>query len=245
MSVSLNLQLKASSVTCYPNECGVNSLVGLKLKSGEEDKSADGSGWLKATVTSRSRYAADSLVWIYTVLIADTELSDEINESLDTLTSDDIVSVCCLGCDAQMALDRLDARQLTNFTSESFRLFEANAVHVNGNYKLLRRHSDLLIQAIDVSVDEHQTGYPYATDPQDVTVSLLKSPAHDTGPLSALTALTVVIDPASATPLTNRRVFTPNLELPGGSALWIGLSSPDPDQHLGLEIHLDYTIPEE
>lgn len=245
MNLTLILLIDAPNLTCPALECGVGAPVALQLHSASVAKSRDGSGWLVGTISSLGRYCNEK--WKYVFAIPDTEVSDEVKQSLVDLAASDVLGVCCLECGDRLLLDKLAVREVTNFTSESFRLFGDEDTIEIGAFRLLRRHSTILIRAIEASVEQHVAGYPHAAEPQPIHLSFLASPAHQTGPLMDLFPAeenVLVIDPAGATPLAGRIQFVPPLEIVGGRAFAVNVEAPDPDQHLGLDVHVDYQVVE-
>jgi len=240
MNLSLILLIDAPNLTCPALECGVNAAVAIQLKTASVPKSRDGSGWLIGTIAAADRYCNEK--WRYAFSIPESEVSPEVATAQETLEAGDVASVCCLECGDEMLLAKLKARTVTNFTSESFRLFDDTEPIANGSLRLFRRHSTILIHAIEASCEAHVSGYPYAAEPQPIELSFLASPSQQAGPFTDLGADPLIIDPASATPLTGRVSFVPALEIPGGSAFAVNVNCPDPDQHLGLEVHVDYEV---
>ena len=142
-----------------------------------------------------------------------------------------------------MTLDKFAALQTRALSRESFRFHNHDATVVAGTKRLFRNHSAIEVHAIEASCEAHLSGYPYAEEPQPMVLSLETTPAHQATPFGTVVGVdSLTIDPASATPLTGRVAFVPPIQIDAGKAVGMNLSVPDPLQHLGLEIHIDFRV---
>lgn len=252
MSVTLSIALYSPNPGCPPTRCyQAGSAVAFELTSSSVNKSADGSGWLIGALTgdAQPQNQVGAGNWVYTINFPDTELSAELLggeidplEAKDMNSGDGAVGLCCLDCGTLMILDKLLSLEIRKLNRESFRLFNHDQAITASLKRLFRNHSTIEIHAIEASMEEHLTGYPYADDPGNVTLKFTATPAQQTGPHAQVTPTELVIDPASAEPLTGIVRFVPPLEITGGRGFGVTIDSFDPEAHLGLEIHIDYRI---
>lgn len=253
MNTTLNISLRSDIPACPPLSCGQGGLLAVELKSDSIAKSRDGSGWIIGTIANKP-YPLNTVGpsdWVYQVTFNEVEFSDEvINGDLDPLEVADIASgdgaigLCCLHCGDLMLLDKIAAIQTRTLNRESFRFFAHDEEFVIGVHRLFRNHSAIEIHAIEVSCEEHLTGYP-AVEPQSVAIRLVRTEPQQAGPFNDATGTDVVLDPASTTPLTAKLEFAPPLLIPAGAGVGININSADPAQHLGLEVHIDFRVIDE
>lgn len=248
---TLTITLTSTRVGCPPISCGNGAMVAFELADASVYKGRDGSGWLVGTI------AADPVPicpigvsdWVYVINFPDSEFSDTFLAEdpsdvvpADMKTGTGSIGMCCLHCGDIMLLDKQAAVSAANFTRESFRLYNDNEVIAVGDTRLFRMHSPLLIPSFEISCEEHLSGYPYPATPGEIEVTLLVSPPHLQAPLSVASTTTAIIDPASIIPLTGRAAIVPNLEIAAGAAVWARIDCEDPENHLGLEVHVDLVV---
>lgn len=243
--IHLTLTLQGLAAGCPPIKCGLGGTVALRLVDAAFNKTFDGAGWINGTIVEEpaATCAIGISNWVYVLHFEDTEFSAEfLDNQLGDLTAADISSVCCTECGIQMILDRMVAPSIVGYKRESFRLHADNEIIATGSTRLFRMHRPLLISAIEISCEEHLTGYPYAANPGEINVGLLASPGQQQGPAAVLSALEATIDPASTQPLSARRDFVPPLLVPSGAGVWANVDCADPEAHKGLEVHIDFQV---
>lgn len=254
MSQVVSLTLYSAKVGCPPISCcKAGSPVTFQLAPTSAAKAADGCGWITGVLTEDCKPVCQIGAgdWIYRIAFPDEEIAPGATIlASDLATEAGDIGLCCLTCGDIMLLDKLacigDTR--SGFR-ESFLIFGRETPHSPGDFPLMRNHSSIEISAIEASIQSHKTGYPYAEDPGKVTITFLTTPAQQAGPFSAVTTETLVIDPASTTPLSNRIEFAPDenfnrLIIPAGADFAIQPSSDEPGSHCGLEIHVEFKIVE-
>lgn len=236
--MDIRLLLDSAGPHCKPLKCGVGGQVFLTLKSGMEDRTADGSGVVIATIGAVSLLCsnAGSGKWDYLFSIDPSEVAPT-----KTVNAADVINVCCMECDSAALLRKMKRAEIRDFSTESFRVFNDEEEVVAGQYRLFRMHSDIALEWIEISVSEIQAGYGYAYgEPGKLTVRPIVTPEHAPGPWAEI-ANGAVIDPASSTPMTARFEFIPSLTLDGGRAFGVGVIPEKAGDFAGLEVHLQFS----
>lgn len=238
--MDIRLSLESAGPHCKPLKCGEGQRAFLFLKSGFEDRTADGSGIVVATITSTSLLCANAGGgrWDYLFSIDPSEIAPT-----KTVSAADVASVCCLECDSEALLRKIKQADARDFTVESFRVFGDDEEVEAGEFRLFRKHSEILLQSMEISVAQIVSGYAYAS-PGKLTVKPLSTPEQALGPWGELAA-GAVIDPASSTPMTARFEFVPPLKLDGGRAFGVNVFPETEGTHFGLEVHLQFSITDE
>jgi hypothetical protein len=137
-----------SNPGCPPLSCGVGNSVFLPLITASVDKSADGSGYIKALITAATQISVTS--WNYTVTIEDSELAAEESITLADITG----QVCCISCADAAILTKVNA--ITPDTStplswQTFSLAQPGNGIVTSNLYLYRRATAHRIHAIEIA----------------------------------------------------------------------------------------------
>jgi hypothetical protein len=253
MNTTIDIALRSNMPGCAPLSCGLGGLLAVELKSDSVAKGRDGSGWVIGTIIAKP-YPLNTVGpsdWVYKVAFDEAEFSDEvINGDLaplvvaDIANGDGAIGLCCLQCGDLMLLDKIAAIQTRTLNRESFRLFAHDEEIAIGVHRLFRNHSAIEIHAIEVSCEEHLTGYP-AVEPQSFAIRLVRTEPQQAGPFNDATTLDAILSPASTTPLTAKVEFAPPLIIPAGAGVGVNINSSDPAQHLGLEVHIDFRVIDE
>lgn len=238
--MDIRLLLDSAGPHCKPIECGAGQRALLLLKDGFEDRTADGSGVVVATISSVSLLCANAGGgrWDYLFSIDPAEVAPT-----KTVSAQDVASVCCLKCDSDALLRKIKRAEARDFTVESFRVFGDEEEVEAGEFRLFRKHSSILLQSMEISIAELVSGYGYSS-PGKLTVKPLSTPEQSLGPWSEI-AVGAVIDPASSFPMTARFDFIPPLRLDGGRAFGVNVLPETEGTHFGLEVHLQFSKAEE
>jgi hypothetical protein len=236
--MDIRLLLDSAGPHCQPLKCGEGQRAFLILKDGFEGRTADGSGVIVATISAVTLLCANAGGgrWDYLFSIEPEEIAPT-----QTVAASDIASVCCLECDSEALLRKIRRAEARDFTIESFRIFGDEEGVEAGEFRLFRKHSSILLQAMEVSVARIDGGYPYAYEPGKLTVRPVSTPAQALGPWGTI-GDGAVIDPASSTPLTARFEFVPPLLLDGGRAFGVNALPETAGAHFGLEVHLQFSL---
>jgi hypothetical protein len=235
--MDIRLILDSAGPHCKPLKCGVGQRALLSLKDGFEDRTADGSGVVVATISAASLFCANAGGgrWDYLFSIDPSEIAPT-----KTVAASDVASVCCLECDSEALLKKLKRAEARDFTIESFRIFDDEEEVEAGEFRLFRKHTDVLLIAMEVSVARIHGGYGYA-EPGKLTVKPISTPEQALGPWAEIGA-GAVIDPATSTPMTARFEFVPPLKLEGGRAFGVNVFPENEGAFSGLEVHLQFSL---
>jgi hypothetical protein len=238
--MDIRLLLDSAGPHCKPLRCDAGARAFLFLKSGFEDRTADGSGVVVATISSVSLLCSNAGAgkWDYLFSIAPDEIAPT-----KTVAASDVVSVCCLECDSEALLRKIKRVEARDFTTESFRVFGDEEGVAAGEFRLFRKHTDVLLIAMEVSVARINGGDGYA-EPGRLTVTPISTPEQALGPWAGIGA-GAVIDPATSTPMTARFEFVPPLKLDGGRALGVNVLPENVGAFFGLEVHLQFSLSDE
>lgn len=234
--MDIRLLLDSVGPHCKPIKCGPGQRAFLILKDGFEDRTADGSGVVVATIGANALLCSNAGGgrWDYLFSIDPAEIAPtkEINAA-------DIGSVCCLECDSEALLRKIKRAEVRDFTTESFRIFNDDEGVEAGEFRLFRMNSDIVLHSMEISVARIHGGYGYA-EPGKLTVKPISTPEHALGPWAEIDT-GAVIDPASSTPMTARFKFIPPLTLEGGRAFGVNVFPENEGSFSGLEIHLQFS----
>ena len=147
MATTLTFTLP-SNPGCPPLVCGVGNLTFVKLLTDQKAKSADGSGYLRATITAVQQLSLTS--WRYTVSVPDSEVADPV-------TGADVEpSLCCVSCaDAAILakLAQIDPSETTvRLNWQTISLRDPDQGVVIGDTYLFRRNVAFRIHAIEIAI---------------------------------------------------------------------------------------------
>jgi hypothetical protein len=138
-----------SNPGCAPLACGVGNQAFIPLVTASAPKSADGSGYLLATITAVLGLSLTS--WRYTVEIEDSEIADG-----ETVTANDVTGrVCCVSCaDAALLakLTQLNPENQTPLNWQTFALFAPAAGVITSAPYLFRRQTSVRLHAIEAAI---------------------------------------------------------------------------------------------
>jgi hypothetical protein len=214
-----------SNPGCAPLVCGVDNDVMVPLKLASAAKSADGSGYLRGTITTT--VALSLTEWRYTVEIEDSEIADG-----ETVTADDVTgTLCCISCSDAAILAKLNAiapaDPVTPYNWQTFRLYQPGEGVVTADAYLFRR-------ATGFRLHEWQIGIVSGTG--TTSGRLYKTAANGTS-YSALTASLSIVSPT----LCARRAYSTPLVVNAFEAVRIAIAGAVDiysAAHYGLELHL-------
>jgi hypothetical protein len=235
--MDIRLLLDSAGPHCQPLKCGEGQRAFLILKDGFEGRTADGSGVIVATISAASLLCANGGGgrWDYLFSIDPAEVAPTM-----TVSASDVASVCCLECDSEALLRKIRRAEARDFTIESFRIFGDEEEVEAGEFRLFRKHTDVVLIAMEISVARIHGGYGYA-EPGKLTVKPISTPEQALGPWSEIGA-GAILDPASSTPMTARFEFLPPLLLEGGRAFGVNVLPELEGSFSGLEIHLQFSL---
>jgi len=235
--MDIRLLLDSAGPHCKPLKCGVEQRAFLVLKDGFEDRTTDGSGVIVATISAVSLLCSNAGggKWDYLFSIDPAEIAPT-----KVITAADVASVCCLECDSEALLRKIKRAEARDFTIESFRIFGDEEEVEAGEFRLFRKHNDVTLIAMEVSVARIVPGEPYV-EPGKLTVKPISTPVQSLGPWGQI-GTGAIVDPASSTPMTARFEFLPPLKLDGGRAFGVNVLPEIAGDYLGLEVHLQFSI---
>jgi hypothetical protein len=237
--MDIRILLNSDGPHCKPIKCGPGQRVLLTLKEGFEDRTADGSGVVIATIGDDSLLCANAGGgrWDYLFSIDSSEIAPT-----RSVSASDVASVCCLECDSEALLKKIKQAEIRDFTIESFRIFDDEEEVEAGEFRLFRMHRDIVLTSMEISVARIHDTDGYA-EPGKLTVKPISTPAQSLGPWAEI-GTGAVIDPASSTPMTARFNFIPPLTLEGGRAFGVNVLPEREEAFSGLEIHLQFSTGE-
>jgi len=234
--MDIRLLLDSAGPHCKPIKCGPGQRAFLILKDGFEDRTADGSGVVVATIGADALLCANAGGgrWDYLFSIELSEVAPT-----KTISASDVATVCCLECDSEALLRKIKMAEIRDFTTESFRVFDDEEEDDAGEFRLFRMHGDIVLTSMEISVARIHGGYGYA-EPGKLVVKPISTPEQALGPWGQI-GDGAVIDPASSTPMTARFEFIPPLKLEGGRAFGVNVLPENEGSFSGLELHLQFS----